>query len=147
MTVTGHKKKNRKSVGGYCVKLNGGVVAYKTKKHSTVALSSAEAEYITVSLCLQKVQEVLHLLDFLGFEVQKPVQVHVDNQAVIKSYKNDAVTLKLKHMDLKYHYTKDLVKKGLVELKYVSSRENVADQLTKVQPTALYLQQRAGLVA
>ena len=57
--------------------------------------------------------------------------IYCDNQSCIKLYKNLVFHDKSKHIDIKYHFIRDMVEKGVVKLQYVAIDEQVADVLTK----------------
>ena len=124
---------DRKSTSGHCFMLNdfGPVVAWKSKKQPTVALSSCESEY--VALCAS-VQESVYLGRLITELLQKsfePVTIHVDNQGAIDLAKNPTHHERSKHIDIKYHFSRDCVAEGKVEVVHVPSECNVADMMTK----------------
>ena len=57
--------------------------------------------------------------------------IHCDNQSCMKLSENPVFHDKLKHIEIKYHYIKDMVQRGVVKLQYVAMDENIADVLTK----------------
>ena len=57
--------------------------------------------------------------------------IHCDNQSCIKMKKNLMLHDKSKHIEIRYHYIRDMVQKGVVKLKYVPTKEQVTDVLTK----------------
>ena len=124
---------DRKSTSGYFFTLNetGPVLSWKSKKQPTVALSSCESEY--VALCAS-VQESVYLGRLLHELLQKsfePVIIHVDNQGAIDLAKNPTHHDRSKHIDIKYHFSRECVSKGKVEVVHVPSESNVADMMTK----------------
>ena len=92
-----------------------------------------EAEYIALSTC---VQEVLFLRKLLSVmydkeDVNMSVQTGVDNQGTISLANNPVHQQRSKHIDVRYHFLRDVVSEGVVKLYYVPSNENVADVLKK----------------
>ena len=107
------------------------MLSWKSKKQPTVALSSCESEY--VALCAS-VQESVYLGRLLHELLQKsfePVIIHVDNQGAIDLAKNPTHHDRSKHIDIKYHFSRECVSKGKVEVVHVPSESNVADMMTK----------------
>jgi hypothetical protein len=123
---------DRRSIGAHdVVKIGEGVVSWKSKKQTCVALSSTEAEYM--ALC-QASKEAVWTRDFLkglGVSVKDPV---VDNQGGIALAKNPVFHDRSKHIDIQYHFTQELVKDEKIRLQYVPTADMVADLLTKALP-------------
>lgn len=67
----------------------------------------------------------------LDISAHKKATVFCDNVSTIKLGESDAFRPRTKHIDIKFHYIRENVEKGAVELKYVPTEENAADALTK----------------
>jgi hypothetical protein len=96
-----------------------------------VALSSAEAEYMAAS---QASFEALWLRKMLVglFGVQlRPTMIYCDHQSCNKLSENPVFHDQSKHIKIRYHFIRDYVQRGVVELQYISTEEQVADILTK----------------
>ena len=126
---------DRKSVSGYVFQMaeNGGFISWRSKKQPVVALYSCEAEYIALAGC---VKECLFLRKLAGdiFDPQfreSPVVLGVDNQGAIALAKNPVKQQRSKHIDVRYHFVRSEVTSGAVELYYVPSEYNRADEFTK----------------
>ena len=140
--------KYRKSTSGCCFSLGSGMISWFSRKHTSIALSTDEAEYITAcSACSETVWLRKMLLGLFDVEVDVTV-ILCDNQSCIKMTENPVFHDKSKHIEIKYHFIRDMVQKGAVKLKYVPTEEQVADVLTK--PLARvkfeYFQDKLGLV-
>ena len=125
---------DRKSISAYVFMLNdnSGQISWKTKKQNTVALSSCEAEYISLSMCVQEAMYLRKMITFVyGEDVETRVKIGVDNQGTIALAKNPIINQRSKHIDVRYHFLRDAVADCIVELYYVPSGDNVADVLTK----------------
>uniref|UniRef100_A0A0C9QD48 POLX_0 protein n=1 Tax=Fopius arisanus TaxID=64838 RepID=A0A0C9QD48_9HYME len=122
---------NRKSYSGYCYILAGGVISWKSQKQRVVALSSTEAEYISLA---EAVKEGLHQRSLLHemklFEFSKIV-IFVDNTGAVCISQGQVHHPRTKHIDIRHHFIKDVINKGYVEVQYVPTEQNVADVLTK----------------
>ena len=132
----GSDRDDRRSIGAYIVKIGCGAVSWKSKKQSCVALSSTEAEYM--ALC-QAAKESVWMVDFLknlGISIHDTMVVNADNQGSMALAKNPVFHDRSKHIDIQYHFTRDLVKEGRISLNYVPTQEMVADMLTKALPRA-----------
>ena len=61
----------------------------------------------------------------------EPIVIRCDNQGCINISENPVFHDKSKHIEMKYHFIRDMVQKGMVKLQYVSTEENIADVMTK----------------
>jgi hypothetical protein len=123
--------KDRKSTSGYCFKLNkcSSVVSWKSKKQCSVALSTCEAEYVAITMAIKEALFLKQLLsDVMGCAC---VTLYCDNQGSISLTKNPIVSQRTKHIDIRYHFIRDVLLQGLVCLEYVQSADNIADLFTK----------------
>src|SRR6266853_6537919 len=120
----------RKSTSGYVVKLAGAVFSWNTHAQKTVALSSTEAEYMSLSDTSHQLVCVINLFSELGIELA-PVPLYGDNQGTIFIASNPVQEKHSKHIDLCYHYIRDVVQLDKVELFFVEETQNPVDMFTK----------------
>lgn len=108
-------KLDRKNVSGMCAFRCGNLVSWSSKKQNVVALSSAEAQYVSSSLCIT---ELMYLKGLLTNIVQQEVscKLLVDNQGAIHIISNYENTKRSKHIDIKVHFIKDIFNKKLVSV-------------------------------
>ena len=124
---------DRKSITGYCFQLDktAPLISWKSKKQQTVALSSCEAEYMSLTYAIQEAKFLRQLLsDILGVK-ENIVELGVDNQGAISLAKNPVHHQRSKHIDIRYHFIRDEIQNGNVNLFYVPTKENTADIFTK----------------
>ena len=122
---------DRKSTSGYVFLLGGAAVSWKSTKQTTVALSTAEAEYIALSSASQEAIWLQQLISDLSKKALRKMIIYEDNQSTICLAKNQAVHGRTKHIDIKYHFIRDLVEAGKIELVYCTTENMVADIFTK----------------
>lgn len=120
---------DRKSVSGSAIYHGDNLLAWFCKKQNVVALSTAEAEYIAAALASAELVYLKGLLQ--NFNCPPDAVLYVDNQSAIKLIESNENSKRSKHIDIKYHYIKDLISKQEIIVKYVSTNENVADVFTK----------------
>lgn len=106
---------DRKSTSGYLYKLYGNTICWATKKQSTVALSSTEAEFISLASCTAEYLWLKHLLNAFGIK-SEPLKLYEDNQSCIASL-NKWEHKRLKHVDIKYNFVRDLYKIKEIDVK------------------------------
>lgn len=127
-----NNKLDRKSFSGLLVMMAGGPIEWRCKKQTVVALSTQHAEYIAMAVAAQEALWLKNIFNDLGVAkmFQRPC-IQADNTSALALAQKDIVDDRSKAVDIKYHFIKDVVKKKLIELKYVMSRDNLADILTK----------------
>ncbi len=120
----------RKSTSGYVVKLASAVFSWNICVQKTVALSSTEAEYMSLSDTSCQLVWVRNLFSELGIELA-PVPLYRDNQGTIFIASNPVQEKHSKHIDLHYHYIRDVVQSDKVELFFIEGTQNLVDMFTK----------------
>lgn len=125
---------DRRSRSGFVIILNGGPVAWGSRKQGCTAASTTEAEYIAAHLASQEILWMRQLLNDLGYPQVPPTTLRSDNQAAIRLVRNPEFHRRTKHVDIKYHIIRDHFQQGHLALAYVSTVDNVADILTKPLP-------------
>ena len=119
---------DRKSTSGYFFQMGG---AWKSKKQTCVALSTAEAEYVALSSAAQESLWLQQLLSGLTKQPAKSMIIYEDNQSAISMAKNPNFHGKSKHIAIKYHFVRVQVSNGTIELKYCKTNNMIADIMTK----------------
>ncbi|XP_076936014.1 uncharacterized protein LOC143602945 [Bidens hawaiensis] len=107
---------DRKIVSASVFSIGSGVVTWSSKKQLIVALSSTEAEYVAATSAACQAMWLRQLLSELGYEQMKATSIFCDNISAVFLSKNVALHSKSKHIDIKYHYIKDLVEAKQVNL-------------------------------
>ena len=129
---------DRKSISGYIITLAGGAVAWSSKKQTTVALSTAEAEYIAGTHAAKQVLWHRSLFKELDFDLPKTSTIFSDNQAAVSISHHPEFHARTKHIDISYHFLRDLIKSGTLNVVYVNTQNNLADIFTKGLPRATH---------
>ncbi|KAF2345436.1 hypothetical protein FHG87_023809 [Trinorchestia longiramus] len=122
---------DRKSTSGYCFTLSNSVITWRSVKQSCDALSTAEAEYVALAGAAQEAIWLKQLLDDLEFKTGGPMVVNEDNQSAICFAQNAKYHGRSKHIDIKFHYVRHLVRNKEIDLVYCPSNDMLADILTK----------------
>ena len=99
-------------------------MSWSSKAQPSVTLSSTEAEYVAASMCGTEVKFVTMLLDELKLDYPKPSVMFEDNTGAIFIMNNDQVGQRTKHIDIKWHHIRDMIKSGELLVKYVRSEDN-----------------------
>ena len=123
---------DRHSTTGNLFLMAGGAISWLSKKQAVVALSSSEAEYIALCSATQEAIWIQKLLSHLTIPDEvKPITLMEDNQGTIAIAKNPVTHSRTKHIDIRFHFVREAVQSGIIELKYCASENMIADLLTK----------------
>jgi hypothetical protein len=136
---------HRHSMSWYTILLHSSLVAWSARKQTIIALSTAEAEYITLTTVMRKILYLQALIAELYEPIIPHIPVYCDNQDAVALATNNKFHTRTKHIDLWYHYVQSLVRSGLLNLQYCPTEDNIADRFTKVLPRLRLTKLRAGL--
>ena len=109
----------------------GGPVNWPSKLQPIVAVSSMEVEYIACFLAIQDIVWIRQLLKVLDLERYSPTRVFIDNSSARQLAMNPVHHQRSKHIDIKYHWIRDMVADKVVILIHVPTEDQRADILTK----------------
>lgn len=101
---------DRKSTLGYVFMLSNAAISWSSKKQHVVSLSTTEAEFIAATTCACQAVWLRRILKELGHEQLKETTVMCDNSSTIKLSKNPVLHGRSKHIDVRFHFLRNLVK-------------------------------------
>ena len=107
------------------------MISWSSRKQGSIAQSTAEAEYIAASNASREAVWLRKLISGLFSEKLETTIILCDNQSYIKLTENLVFPNRSKHIDLKYHYIRDMVQRNVIKLKYIATTDQVANILTK----------------
>ncbi|KAJ0847396.1 putative RNA-directed DNA polymerase [Helianthus annuus] len=136
-------RKDRRCTSGYVCLLSNAAICWSSKKQEVVTLSSTEAEYVAAKNCACHGMWLKGLMGELTGKQMGMVQIKCDNNSTINLSKNPVMHRRTKHIDVRYHYLRELVNKGEVELVFCSTEEQVADVMTKPVKLEVYEKMRS----
>uniref|UniRef100_A0A2N9GLP2 Gag-Pol polyprotein n=1 Tax=Fagus sylvatica TaxID=28930 RepID=A0A2N9GLP2_FAGSY len=119
-----------KSTSGYVFTLAGGAVSWVSKLQSIVATSTTEAEYVAATQASKEAIWLQMLLEELGHKQEK-IALFCDSQSALHLAKNPAFHSKTKHIRVQYHFVREKVEEGSVDIQKIHTKDNLADMLTK----------------
>lgn len=125
---------SRRSTTGYAFLMYGGVVSWQSRLQHTVAVSTAEAEYMSASAAVKEALWLSILLSDMGISAPAPVQIYGDNQAAIKLLNNPIVSARSKHIAIAHRFANERVQSNEIAFQYISTKDMIADCLTKALP-------------
>ena len=137
----------RRSTSGYIFYFGNSPIIWQSKLQPIVALSSTEAEYMALTNATQEALWIRSLLKEFGFSMNMPTTVWCDNKGAIDLTYNPIHHKRTKHIDLRYHFIRQIVQEGHVVIDTIDSSEMLADLLAKIvtpQVSGLLLTQLMG---
>nr|GEX92933.1 retrovirus-related Pol polyprotein from transposon TNT 1-94 [Tanacetum cinerariifolium] len=138
---------SRKTTSGGIQFLGGdNLVSWSSKNQDYTSMSLAEVEYMSLSACCTQVLWMRTQLTDYGFHFDK-IPMYCDSKASIAISCNPVQHSRTKHIDVRYHFIKEKVEKGIVELFFVGTEYQLADLFTKALPEERfkYLVRRLGM--
>ncbi|GKE70100.1 hypothetical protein Tco_1528172 [Tanacetum coccineum] len=136
-----------KSTSGACQILCGKLVCWSAKKQQSMAMSSAEAEYVAATGCCASILWMKSQLS--DYEIHyKMVPIFCDNTSAIAISNNPVLHSRTKHIDIKYHFIRDHILKEDIKLHFIPTEYQLADIFTKPldEPTFTRLKVELGML-
>jgi transposase InsO family protein len=145
-------KEKRLSTTGWLTMLDGNLVSWQSKRQPTVATSTLHAEYMAMysTACEARwIQQWFSGADISTHSVcslQLPIVIYCDNEPAVKLSDHDTNHERTKHIDVKYHYVRDLIADGTISVQWCSTVDQIADILTKPLAKELHHRIRSFLL-
>ena len=114
------------------------MIAWSSKRQSTPAHSSTEAEYVALGSATREAIWLRLLRDEKGCVQQHPTPLFEDNQGAISLVKNPVLHQRTKHIDIQYHIVRSASERNIIRVEWVQSKNMIADILTKGLPRELH---------
>jgi len=125
----------RRSTTGYCFINAGGIIPWSSRLQHTVAVSTAEAEYMAAAAGVKEALCIRKLWKDLGLQDPRPLRIYSGNQAAISLLRNAVSSQRSKHIDILYHFARERVAMGDITFEYCTTTQQFADAFTKPVPS------------
>jgi hypothetical protein len=115
------------------------LVSWSSKKQTSVALSTAEAEYVAAGQCCAQLLWMRQTLRDFGYNLSK-VPLLYNNESAIRLADNPIEHSRTKHIDIRHHFLRDHQQKGDIDVYHISTMNQLADIFTKPLDEKRFLQ-------
>ncbi|GLU00271.1 hypothetical protein SLE2022_176500 [Rubroshorea leprosula] len=129
---------DRKSTSGFVFMLGSRAISWSSKKQPIVTLSTTEAEYVAATSCACQAIWLRRIMEELELNQHEATSIYCDNSSAIKLSKNPVLHGRSKHIHVRYHFLRNLVEDGTIELIYCKTEDQVADIFTKPLKVAAF---------
>jgi len=135
---------DRKGTSGYVFMLNSGAVSWSSKKQPIVTLSTTEAEFVVVvAACASQVVWMRRIMGSFNLLQSDSTTIYCDNSLTIELSKNPILHGRSKHIDIRFHFLRELTKDGIVKMVHCNTQEQIADIMTKPLKMDMFIKLRS----
>ncbi|KAK9669245.1 hypothetical protein RND81_13G119000 [Saponaria officinalis] len=136
---------DRKSTSGYVFQLGSKAISWSSKKQATVALSSAEAEYVAATSAACEAIWLRRILSDLQQDPTDSTTILFDNMSAIAMTKNQVFHSSSKHIEIRHHFIRELVESQEIKIQFCKTGEQLTDIFTKALPPEKFIEFRQQL--
>ncbi len=133
--------------GGFFMLAGAPIDQICTKQGAVLARSAFEAELISIYTCSPRFVHLRNLLAFFDYPIDITTDFWNDNETTVQQITDHCITKRTRHIDLRYFSIADYIQKGLLKVRHILGKNNIADFLTKILPSNLFRDFRSRLLS
>ena len=130
----GASQEHRHAISGFAFLIDGAAVSWASRKQELVTLSTAEAEYVAATHAAKESIWLRRLTESLYGPLPSPTPLLCDNQAALRLATDDNYHARTEHIDICFHFIRQTISAGHIDIKYCPTQDMTADILTKALP-------------
>lgn len=121
------------------------MICWNTKKQASVASSSTQAEYMALYEAVKEALWLKSLAISINIKISDPIIIYEDNTSCMCIANNPSSHKRSKHIDIKYHFSREQIEKNVIKLKFIPTGNQLADALTKPLSAVKFLEFKIGI--
>ena len=138
-------ERDRKSTAGYILSLGEAALSWASKKQTSVALPTEEAENTVFTKGSREALCIRQPLSYIGLTDSATIIRYADNQSTLKHVRTGGITARTKHFGIRLQHSRDNQNRITTALEYIKSANNTADIFTKALPLPAHQRHLEGL--
>jgi hypothetical protein len=127
-------QEHRHSISAYSFIIDGGAISWSCQKQHIIALSTAEAEFVSLTQATKEALWLSNLINEIFQPLKAPIKIFCDNQSAITIANGNQQRTRTKHFDIRLYFIRENIENNKIIVEYIPTEQMIADLLTKPLP-------------